>query len=99
MIGFKVENHSKHVNFDIQFQNCVFLGYHHAIVSPSKNIAISIENCMFKKQQYESILGVDLQYLKVKNSTFKKSTLMDSTKSCISLLVNDNSGAKDAIDV
>eukprot|EP00347_Sterkiella_histriomuscorum_P008885 403343373 len=70
--------------------NCAFLGFHHGLVCNSPNVQISIFNCMFKKQHFESIIGIDLQYLKLSQTIFKKSCVLDSYRSSLSLIYNQN---------
>ncbi|CDW86961.1 UNKNOWN [Stylonychia lemnae] len=95
MIAVKVQNFSKHVNYDIQFVNCIFLGYHHAIVCNEGNISISTFSCTFKKQKHESIIGIDLKLIKLSQSIFKKSTLSDCYKSAVMLQYNEKQQSKD----
>ena len=49
MIAIKFDNGSKDIVLEAEFKNCVFIGYHHAIVSCKRNTKLTIEDSMFKK--------------------------------------------------
>jgi len=93
--AFEVLNEHAEVRVDLQFHNCVFVGFHHALKAACGNLAVTVENCVFRKQLGESLLLSRVSYLKVKKTLFKKSALLDAERAAVFVQVDESRERKD----